>query len=128
MRNTFLVCYDISNDLRLRRVHKTMRGFGDHLQYSVFECQFSPTDLVRCRHALAKVIHHKEDQVLFVDLGPAEGRGDRVITALGRPYTPLDGPCIIVDGSEKRRQTRTGKAIEERAAARAADEQKGASS
>lgn len=59
MRNTFLVCYDIANDLRLRKVHKTMRGFGDHLQYSIFECQFTPTDLVRCRHALAQIIHHK---------------------------------------------------------------------
>ena len=27
MRNTFLVTYDISNDLRLRRVHKTMLGY-----------------------------------------------------------------------------------------------------
>ncbi len=77
MRNTFLVCYDIANDLRLRKVHKTMRGFGDHLQYSIFECQFTPTDLTRCRHSLGKIIHHKQDQVLFVDLGPAEGRGDR---------------------------------------------------
>ena len=81
MRNTFLVTYDISNDLRLRRVHKATRAFGDHLQYSVFECQFNQTDLVRCRHALGKIIHHKDDQVLFVDLGPAEGRGDRVISA-----------------------------------------------
>lgn len=32
-----------------------MLGFGDHLQYSVFECQFTPTDQVRCRHALGKV-------------------------------------------------------------------------
>jgi CRISPR-associated protein Cas2 len=114
VRNTFLVCYDISNDLRLRKVHKTMRGFGDHLQYSIFECQFTPTDLVRCRHALGQIIHHREDQVLFVDLGPVEGRGDRVITALGRPYSPIDGPCLIVDG-----QSRIGRAREEAARARA---------
>jgi CRISPR-associated protein Cas2 len=112
MRNTYLVCYDISNDVRLRRVHKTLRGFGDHLQYSVFECQFTPTDLVRCRHALGKLIHHKEDQVLFVDLGPAEGRGDRVITALGRSYTAIDSPCIIVDGLSAR-QTRVRKTATE---------------
>jgi CRISPR-associated protein Cas2 len=123
MRNTFLVTYDISNDLRLRRVHKTMLGFGDHLQYSVFECQFTPTDLVRCRHALAKLIHHKDDQVLFVDLGPAEGRGDRVITALGRAYAPIDAPCIVIDGSVVNRQNRTGKAKEERAARQAAGEE-----
>ncbi len=97
MRNTFLVCYDVSNELRLRKVHKTMCGFGDRLQYSVFEWQFSPSDLARCRHAIGELIHHREDQVLFVNLGPAEGRGDRVITALGRAYTTLDSPCIIVD-------------------------------
>lgn len=123
MRNTFLVCYDISNDLRLRRVHKTMCGFGDRLQYSVFECKFSPTDLARCRHALEKLIHHREDQVLFVDLGPVEGRGDRVITALGRAYSTLDSPCIIVDreneagevAGTKRHVDRIRRAREERA-------------
>jgi CRISPR-associated protein Cas2 len=97
VRNTYLVCYDISNDLRLRRVHKVMVGFGDRLQYSVFECRFSPADLTRCKHALGKLIHHREDQVLFVDLGPSNGRGDRVIASLGRAYTTLDGPCIVVD-------------------------------
>lgn len=97
VRNTYLVCYDISNDLRLRRVHKTMRGFGDHLQYSVFECQLTRTDLARCRHLLSEIINHREDQVLFVDLGPVEGRGDRVISAVGRPYSPFDSPCIVVD-------------------------------
>ena len=96
MRNSYIVTYDISDDKRLRKVFKTMRGFGDHLQYSVFECQLTPTDLVRLRTALAKVIHHTEDQVLFVDLGPAEGRGDRVIAALGRPYTAVDAPCLVV--------------------------------
>lgn len=106
MRNTFLVRYDISNDLRLRKVHKTMRGFGDHLQYSIFECQFTPTDVVRCRHALSQIIQHKEDQVLFVDLGPVEGRGNRSITALGRAYAPLDSPCIIADGESRIRKRR----------------------
>ena len=105
VRSTYLVCYDISNDLRLRRVHKTMCGFGDRLQYSIFECQFSPSDLAECRHALGKLIHHREDQVLFVNLGPTEGRGDRVITSLGRAYSTLDSPCIIVDRDDESGET-----------------------
>lgn len=96
MRTIYLVCYDISNDKRLRKVFQLMRGYGDHLQYSVFECALSPPDFVRLRGELAAIIHHDEDQVLFVALGPAEGRGDRVITALGKPYTRVDAPCVIV--------------------------------
>ena len=99
MRNSYLITYDIANDKRLARVHKTMRGFGDHLQYSVFECQLTPTDLARCRHLLSEIINHKEDQILFVNLGPSEGRGDRVIAAIGKPYSPIDAPCIVIDGT-----------------------------
>jgi CRISPR-associated protein Cas2 len=96
MRSTYIVAYDISDEKRLRMVFKTMRGYGDHLQYSVFECQLTPSDLVRLSGELGQIIHHEQDQVLFICLGPAEGRGDRVITALGKPYTSVDSPCIIV--------------------------------
>lgn len=122
VRHTYLVCYDISNDLRLRKVHKTMRGFGDHLQYSVFECQLTRTDLARCRHLLSEIMNHREDQVLFVDLGAVEGRGDRVISALGRPYSPLDSPCIVVDHDDETRSAgplRTSNAIQRAREARA---------
>ena len=96
MRTSYLVAYDISNDRRLRQVFKTMRGYGDHLQFSIFECQLTHMDLINLRIELSAIIHHDQDQVLFVNLGPAEGRGDRVITALGRPYTRVDSPCIVV--------------------------------
>lgn len=96
MRTSYLVCYDICDDKRLRKVFETMRNFGDHLQYSVFECKLTEMDLARCRDELSQIIHHREDQILFVNLGPAEGRGDRVITALGKPYSPIDSPCIVV--------------------------------
>jgi len=42
----YLVTYDIRDDKRLRRVFKTMKGFGEWLQLSVFQCRLS-----RRRHA-----------------------------------------------------------------------------
>ena len=96
MRTSYLVCYDVSDEKRLRKVFHAMRNYGDHLQYSVFECQLTAFDMARCRAELSGIINHKEDQVLFVNLGPAEGRGDRVITALGKAYTAIDAPCIVV--------------------------------
>lgn len=96
MRSSYLVCYDIADDKRLRRVFKTMRGWGDHIQFSVFECQLTAADLVKLRADLTAIVHRDDDQVLFVLLGPAEGRGERVITALGKPYTRVGAPCIVV--------------------------------
>ena len=96
MRSSYIVCYDIRDDKRLRQVYKTMRDWGDHLQYSVFECQLTCAELTECRAALSRIIHHDLDQVLFINLGPTQGRGDRIIEALGQPYTSFDAPCFIV--------------------------------
>ena len=96
MRTTYIVCYDIANDKRLRKVFKTCVNFGDHLQFSVFECDLSPSEKIELEMALGDIINHDEYQVLFVALGTAEGRGDRVITALGLPYVKLDAPCYVV--------------------------------
>jgi CRISPR-associated protein Cas2 len=88
------VCYDIADDKRLRRVFKACKNYGDHLQYSVFECDLNPTEKLSLERDLGELIKHDEDQVLFVALGSTEGRGDRVITALGLPYTKIDAPCF----------------------------------
>lgn len=96
MRNTYLVCYDVADAKRLRKVFKTCVNYGDHLQFSVFECDLNPAEKVELETELAKLIKHDEDQVIFVALGPAEGRGDRVITALGLPYVKIDAPCYVI--------------------------------
>jgi len=96
MRTTYLVCYDIADDKRLRRVFKTCYNYGDHLQFSVFECDLNPSEKIELELALSTIIKYDEDQVLFVGLGPSEGRGDRVISAMGLPYTKLDSPCYVV--------------------------------
>jgi CRISPR-associated protein Cas2 len=96
MRSTYLVCYDICNDKRLRKVFRTCRNYGDHLQYSVFECDLNESERVKLETELKAIINAAEDQVLFVSLGPAESRGARDIRAIGLPYTKLDLPCYVV--------------------------------
>ena len=73
MRQCYLVCYDICDEKRLRKVFKIMRGYGDHLQYSVFERQFTGRDLARCRAELANVINNGEDQVSSWNWGRRKG-------------------------------------------------------
>lgn len=84
MRSRYIVAYDICDAGRLRRVFKTMRGFGDALQYSVFRCDLSPSERVLLTEALSPIIHAREDRVMIVDLGPVDGRGARCVETLGR--------------------------------------------
>lgn len=96
MRQTFIVSYDISDPKRLRRVYRLMRGWGDHIQFSVFRCELNPRELVELRAGLAAIIHNGEDQVLFVDVGPVEGRGSTSIRAIGKVYVAPERQAIIV--------------------------------
>lgn len=96
MRQAFIVSYDVCDPKRLRKVFRVLRGYGDHLQLSVFRCELSKREIVELRAALAAVIHAGDDQVLFVDVGPVEGRGSTSIAALGRPYTHPERHALVV--------------------------------
>lgn len=95
MRLNFIVTYDIRCDKRLRRVFRICKNFGMHLQYSVFECDLTAIDKLRMEGRLKEVMNEAEDQVLFIELGPASQRGERTISALGQSYTKIDAPCFI---------------------------------
>ena len=96
MRNRYIVSYDVCEDKRLRRVFQTLRGFGDHVQYSVFRCDLSRREMIELRAALGAIIDAGEDQVLFADLGPVEGRADECVSAIGLPYTNPERHAVIV--------------------------------
>lgn len=96
MRTRYIVTYDIREAKRLREVYKTMRGWGDHLQYSVFRCDLSDRERMEMLAALDTILDHKEDQVLVIDLGPPDGRAATCITSLGRPYIQPERHAVIV--------------------------------
>lgn len=84
MRIRYIVSYDIADAKRLRRVHKTMLGYGEPLQYSVFCCDLSASARIMLIADLAEVIDHRQDQVMLIDIGPADGRGGQSIETVGR--------------------------------------------
>ena len=96
MRRVCIVSYDISHPRRWRRVYRTMRGFGQHLQLSVFTCDLTAAQRITMIAALQKAIDREEDQVLLIDLGPSQAQPIHQIEALGRPLTVRDrGPVVL---------------------------------
>lgn len=99
MLRHYLISYDISNDLRLRRVHGIVRNFGQAVQYSVFLARLSESQKAELTRRLAKVVHHDQDQVLFFDLGKVKGQHDIEPPAhevIGRPLTAEKSRVIVV--------------------------------
>ena len=97
MRHLYLVAYDVSDDKRLRRVYKTMRGFGDWMQYSVFQCNLSDVERMKMVEALNALIRHDMDRVMIVDIGPVDGRARMALDYPGmQPESIPERNAVIV--------------------------------
>ncbi|HLH63460.1 MAG TPA: CRISPR-associated endonuclease Cas2 [Ktedonobacteraceae bacterium] len=64
----YVVAYDIPDDRRRTRIHKTLLGFGKWTQYSLFECFLTKKQLILLRSKLAEHLVPREDSVRFYPL------------------------------------------------------------
>lgn len=83
MRRSFLVCYDVRNDKRLRKIHKLLKAYGEAWQYSVFYCTLKSIDRVRLENAAREILNLKEDQLLIIDMGGNEDAAREASSFLG---------------------------------------------
>ena len=80
---------------RWRAIFKTMHGYGDWVQLSLFQCR-----LTRVRHAelIADVTNSSTTTMItsvIIDVGPAEKVEPRVVSLGKRPYTPPEREPVI---------------------------------
>jgi CRISPR-associated protein Cas2 len=94
-RRNYLVTYDIADDKRRNEVFRTLHGFGDHAQYSVFFCELNRRELAQLRSHIRAAVHHREDQVLIVDLGHAQRPLADGIEVIGLGYEPTIRIVVI---------------------------------
>jgi CRISPR-associated protein Cas2 len=93
--HVYIVTYDISDPKRWRRTFGVMNGYGEWLQYSVFQCRLSQQRQAELVALIDGIIDHKTDHVLFVDIGPAERVAPRVIS-LGKSFEVVRREPMIV--------------------------------
>lgn len=104
-----LVCYDIREPARWRKVYKIIRGGGTRVQYSIFRCRLDKLEVERLRWQLAQVMA-AEDALLIVDLCPTcasnvisrnhvDGWQERIATyrVIGVPVRDIDQAPESVD-------------------------------
>ena len=63
-----VVSYDIPDDRRRTRLFKLLKGYGQHVQYSVFECDLRPEKLAEMQARIQQLVESNKDHVRFYRL------------------------------------------------------------
>lgn len=68
MTTLYVVAYDIFHNRRRYRVSKTLEGWGERVQESVFECWLTPAELQKLKKQLKRYLKTEEDRVRYYPL------------------------------------------------------------
>lgn len=92
-RIRYVICYDIPDDKRRTRLAKCLDGYGDRIQYSVFEALLGRALFDKLISEIESIINEKEDKVTVYFLcGTCEGKRQ----SLGRDKgKPLPGQEVV---------------------------------
>lgn len=90
-----IVAYDIGDSRRWRQVFKTMHGYGEWLQLSVFQCRLSARRRAELETRLRELVKAGEDHVLLIDVGPAD-RTKLAIESIGKTFAGIERRAIVI--------------------------------
>jgi CRISPR-associated protein Cas2 len=83
MSTFWVVCFDVKDAQRLRKVSDELENFGTRVQRSLFECRLEGDQVAELAVRLDQLIDAREDHVRYY------------------PLCPKDEALIIVDGPGK---------------------------
>ncbi len=63
-----VIAYDIPDDKRRTKLLQMLKGFGLHVQFSVFEVKLEPMQLLRLKNEIEKIMDPDEDCVVLYPL------------------------------------------------------------
>lgn len=63
-----IIAYDVQDDRRRLKVSTILEKYGKRVNFSVFECMFTPAQLKRVREKLSALIDTGTDTILFYQI------------------------------------------------------------
>jgi CRISPR-associated protein Cas2 len=64
----YSICYDINDDRRRFHVARILKDFGERVQYSVFEANLRPEQLIQLITRMTLLLHPEEDDMRLYPL------------------------------------------------------------
>ena len=96
-RSLWVITYDIASPKRWRKVFKLLKSYGKPVQYSVFECRLSASQLKALQVTLETLLNHEKDRVHCYPLcGQCDAR--TVVLGYGGRVEEFPTAWIVSDG------------------------------
>lgn len=89
----YLVSYDIPDTPRRTKISKTLKDFGERVQYSVFECLLDQVLLDKMVYRLEKIIEKEEDSIRIYGLC---GNCEKAVKVMGLGVVTKDDKYFIL--------------------------------
>lgn len=61
----YLICYDIPDNKRRKKIADLLAGYGTRVQKSVFECQLKNKQYQQLKKRMTKICNSEEDNLRF---------------------------------------------------------------
>jgi len=93
-----LIGYDVdttnrAGQKRLRKMAKACEGYGQRVQYSLFECSLTKPQYEQFRHRLTEIMDEEKDNLRIYHL---HGNAEEIVEEFGRfRATNFDDPLIL---------------------------------
>lgn len=68
MSGLYVVCFDVRDARRLRKIADALENFGTRVQRSVFECHLDAAQLAELQQRLGELMDAREDHVRYYAL------------------------------------------------------------
>ncbi|MBI2374965.1 MAG: CRISPR-associated endonuclease Cas2 [Deltaproteobacteria bacterium] len=88
-----VVTYDVADDLRRGQVAKTLEGYGERVQKSVFDCLLDERRLATLQESLRALIDQSRDSVRYYRLC---AKCERTVTVQGTGEVREDEPFVLI--------------------------------
>ena len=93
----YLVAYDISCPRRWRRAVSALKKVCGRVQLSVFLCRASPTRMRRLEDELRRILHHRDDRLMILDVGtPGVGGRDGPLRTLNPMSAAVELGTLVI--------------------------------
>jgi len=97
--NVWVIAYDIAKAKRWRKVFRLLKSYGGPVQYSVFECEMTSSQMRTLQAKLGNIIEEAEDRIHFYPLcGQCSPRA--IVMGRGGRVDPLPDVWIVSESEE----------------------------